>query len=135
MVKMSSRVLALGTVATVAALATASAAFGAFSSTTIPGKSCGTYGYHAGYGYGYDCVDAPGAGGGTSTGNPSNNTTNNPINKDSALTPNVSHIIFPGFAKKCDQTLTNLNDSRLTAYYNDLKVIDRSNVNRSLTRA
>ena len=135
MVKMSSRVLALGTVATVAALATASAAFGAFSSTTIPGKSCGTYGYHAGYGYGYDCVDAPGAGGGTSTGNPSNNTTNNPINKDSALTPNVSHIIFPGFAKKCDQTLTNLNDSRLTAYYNDLKVIDRSNVNRALTRA
>ena len=135
MVKMSSRVLALGTVATVAALATASAAFGAFSSTTIPGKSCGTYGYHAGYGYGYDCVDGPGAGGGTSTGNPSNNTTNNPINKDSALTPNVSHIIFPGFAKKCDQTLTNLNDSRLTAYYNDLKVIDRSNINRPLTRA
>ena len=135
MVKMSSRVLALGTVATVAALATASAAFGAFSSNTIPGKSCGAYGYHAGYGYGYDCVDGPGAGGGTSTGNPSNNTTNNPINKDSALTPNVSHIIFPGFAKKCDQTLTNLNDSRLTAYYNDLKVIDRSNMNRALTRA
>ncbi len=142
MVKMSSRVLALGTVATVAALATASAAFGAFSSTTIPGKSCGNYGYHAGYGYGYDCVDGSGAGGGTSgagggtsAGNPSNNTTNNPINKDSALTPKVSHIIFPGFAKKCDQTLTNLNDSRLTAYYNDLKVIDRSNVNRALTRA
>ena len=51
------------------------------------------------------------------------------------MTPNVSHIIFPGFAKKCDQTLTNLNDSRLTAYYNDLKVIDRSNMNRALTRA
>ena len=141
MVKMSSRVLALGTVATVAALATASAAFGAFSSTTIPGKSCGTYGYHAGYGYGYDCVDGPGGGSSSSNDNAGPGgvgggyTTTNQTNQNIVLKPTVTETVFKNFTKKCDTVAKDLLDSRLALYYNNLKVIDRSNVNRALTRA
>ena len=141
MVKMSSRVLALGTVATVAALATASAAFGAFSSTTIPGKSCGTYGYHAGYGYGYDCVDGPGGGSSSSNDNAGPGgvgggyTTTNQTNQNIVLKPTVTETVFKNFTKKCDTVVKDLSDSRLALYYNNLKVIDRSNINRSLTRA
>ena len=141
MVKMSSRVLALGTVATVAALATASAAFGAFSSTTIPGKSCGSYGYQAGYGYGYDCVDGPGGGSSSSNDNAGPGgvgggyTTTNQTNQNIVLKPAVTETVFKNFTKKCDTVVKDLLDSRLALYYNDLKVIDRSNVNRALTRA
>ncbi len=141
MVKMSSRVLALGTVATVAALATASAAFGAFSSTTIPGKSCGTYGYHAGYGYGYDCVDGPGGGSSSSSDNAGPGgvgggyTTTNQTNQNIVLKPTVTETVFKNFTKKCDTVVKDLSDSRLALYYNNLKVIDRSNINRPLTRA
>ena len=141
MVKMSSRVLALGTVATVAALATASAAFGAFSSTTIPGKSCGTYGYHAGYGYGYDCVDGPGGGSSSSNDNAGPGgvgggyTTTNQTNQNIVLKPTVTETVFKNFTKKCDTVVKDLLDSRLALYYNNLKVIDRSNINRPLTRA
>ena len=141
MVKMSSRVLALGTVATVAALATASAAFGAFSSTTIPGKSCGTYGYHAGYGYGYDCVDGPGGGSSSSNDNAGPGgvgggyTTTNQTNQNIVLKPTVTETVFKNFTKKCDTVVKDLSDSRLALYYNNLKVIDRSNINRPLTRA
>lgn len=141
MVKMSSRVLALGTVATVAALATASAAFGAFSSTTIPGKSCGTYGYHAGYGYGYDCVDGPGGGSSSSNDNAGPGgvgggyTTTNQTNQNIVLKPTVTETVFKNFTKKCDTVAKDLLDSRLALYYNNLKVIDRSNINRPLTRA
>ena len=141
MVKMSSRVLALGTVATVAALATASAAFGAFSSTTIPGKSCGSYGYHAGYGYGYDCVDGPGGGSSSSNDNAGPGgvgggyTTTNQTNQNIVLKPTVTETVFKNFTKKCDTVVKDLSDSRLALYYNNLKVIDRSNINRPLTRA
>ena len=141
MVKMSSRVLALGTVATVAALATASAAFGAFSSTTIPGKSCGSYGYHGGYGYGYDCVDGPGGGSSLSNDNAGPGgvgggyTTTNQTNQNIVLKPTVTETVFKNFTKKCDTVVKDLLDSRLALYYNDLKVIDRSNINRPLTRA
>ena len=141
MVKMSSRVLALGTVATVAALATASAAFGAFSSTTIPGKSCGSYGYHAGYGYGYDCVDGPGGGSSSSSDNAGPGgvgggyTTTNQTNQNIVLKPTVTETVFKNFTKKCDTVVKDLLDSRLALYYNNLKVIDRSNINRPLTRA
>ncbi len=141
MVKMSSRVLALGTVATVAALATASAAFGAFSSTTIPGKSCGSYGYHAGYGYGYDCVDGPGGGSSSSSDNAGPGgvgggyTITNQTNQNIVLKPTVTETVFKNFTKKCDTVVKDLSDSRLTLYYNNLKVIDRSNINRPLTRA
>ena len=141
MVKMSSRVLALGTVATVAALATASAAFGAFSSTTIPGKSCGSYGYHAGYGYGYDCVDGPGGGSSSSSDNAGPGgvgggyTTTNQTNQNIVLKPTVTETVFKNFTKKCDTVVKDLSDSRLALYYNNLKVIDRSNINRPLTRA
>ena len=141
MVKMSSRVLALGTVATVAALATASAAFGAFSSTTIPGKSCGTYGYHAGYGYGYDCVDGPGGGSSSSSDNAGPGgvgggyTITNQTNQNIVLKPTVTETVFKNFTKKCDTVVKDLSDSRLALYYNNLKVIDRSNINRPLTRA
>ena len=141
MVKMSSRVLALGTVATVAALATASAAFGAFSSTTILGKSCGTYGYHAGYGYGYDCVDGPGGGSSSSSDNAGPGgvgggyTTTNQTNQNIVLKPTVTETVFKNFTKKCDTVVKDLSDSRLALYYNNLKVIDRSNINRPLTRA
>ena len=141
MVKMSSRVLALGTVATVAALATASAAFGAFSSTTIPGKSCGSYGYHAGYGYGYDCVDGPGGGSSSSNDNAGPGgvgggyTTTNQTNQNIVLKPTVTETVFKNFTKKCDTVVKDLLDSRLALYYNNLKVIDRSNINRPLTRA
>ncbi|MGP1583200.1 MAG: S-layer homology domain-containing protein [Candidatus Altimarinota bacterium] len=139
MVKMSSRVLALGTVATVAALATASAAFGAFSSTTIPGKSCGAYGYHAGYGY--DCVDGPGGGSSSSSDNAGPGgvgggyTTTNQTNQNIVLKPTVTQTVFKNFTKKCDTVVKDLSDSRLALYYNNLKVIDRSNINRPLTRA
>ena len=141
MVKMSSRVLALGTVATVAALATASAAFGAFSSNTIPGKSCGAYGYHAGYGYGYDCVDGPGGGSSSSNDNAGPGgvgggyTTTNQTNQNIVLKPTVTETVFKNFTKKCDTVVKDLSDSRLALYYNNLKVIDRSNINRPLTRA
>ena len=141
MVKMSSRVLALGTVATVAALATASAAFGAFSSTTIPGKSCSNYGYHAGYGYGYDCVDGPGGGSSSSSDNAGPGgvgggyTTTNQTNQNIVLKPTVTETVFKNFTKKCDTVVKDLSDSRLALYYNNLKVIDRSNINRPLTRA
>ena len=141
MVKMSSRVLALGTVATVAALATASAAFGAFSSTTIPGKSCGSYGYHAGYGYGYDCVDGPGGGSSSSSDNAGPGgvgggyTITNQTNQNIVLKPTVTETVFKNFTKKCDTVVKDLSDSRLALYYNNLKVIDRSNINRPLTRA
>lgn len=141
MVKMSSRVLALGTVATVAALATASAAFGAFSSTTIPGKSCGAYGYHAGYGYGYDCVDGPGGGSSSSNDNAGPGgvgggyTTTNQTNQNIVLKPTVTETVFKNFTKKCDTVVKDLLDPRLALYYNNLKVIDRSNINRPLTRA
>ncbi len=141
MVKMSSRVLALGTVATVAALATASAAFGAFSSTTIPGKSCSNYGYHAGYGYGYNCVDGPGGGSSSSNDNAGPGgvgggyTTTNQTNQNIVLKPTVTETVFKNFTKKCDTVVKDLSDSRLALYYNNLKVIDRSNINRSLTRA
>ena len=138
MVKMSSRVLALGTVATVAALATASAAFGAFSSTTIPGKSCGTYGYHAGYGYGYDCVDGPGGGSSSSNDNAGPGGVGGgytTTNQNIVLKPTVTETVFKNFTKKCDTVVKDLSDSRLALYYNNLKVIDRSNINRPLTRA
>ena len=141
MVKMSSRVLALGTVATVAALATASAAFGAFSSTTIPGKSCSNYGYHAGYGYGYDCVDGPGGVSSSSSDNAGPGgvgggyTTTNQTNQNIVLKPTVTETVFKNFTKKCDTVVKDLSDSRLALYYNNLKVIDRSNINRPLTRA
>mgnify|MGYP000880418369 CR=1 FL=1 len=142
MVKMSSRVLALGTVATVAALATASAAFGAFSSTTIPGKSCGSYGYHVGYGYGYDCVsNGSGSGSSSSDGNSGPGgvgggyTTTNQTNQNIVLKPTVTETVFKNFTKKCDTVIKDLMDPRLALYYNDLKVIDRSNINRPLTRA
>ena len=138
MVKMSSRVLALGTVATVAALATASAAFGAFSSTTIPGKSCGAYGYHAGYGYGYDCVDGPGGGSSSSSDNAGPGGVGGgytTTNQNIVLKPTVTETVFKNFTKKCDTVVKDLSDSRLALYYNNLKVIDRSNINRPLTRA
>ena len=112
MVKMSSRVLALGTVATVAALATASAAFGAFSSTTIPGKSCGTYGYHAGYGYGYDCVDGPGGGSSSSSDNAGPGgvgggyTTTNQTNQNIVLKPTVTETVFKNFTKITNITIS-----------------------------
>ena len=138
MVKMSSRVLALGTVATVAALATASAAFGAFSSNTIPGKSCGAYGYHAGYGYGYDCVDGPGGGSSSSSDNAGPGGVGGgytTTNQNIVLKPTVTETVFKNFTKKCDTVVKDLSDSRLALYYNNLKVIDRSNINRPLTRA
>lgn len=43
--------------------------------------------------------------------------------------------IFPNFTKKCEQKVKDLTDSRLIAYYNDLNVINRDNLNRDITRA
>ena len=148
MVKMSSRVLALGTVATVAALATASAAFGAWSSNAIIGQTCTSlnsdeygygYGYNGAVGYGYECV-TNGPGGESSSSNDNAGpggvgggytTTNQNI----VLKPKVTETVFKNFTKKCDTVVKDLSDPRLALYYNDLKVIDRSNVNRALTRA
>ena len=151
MVKMSSRVLALGTVATVAALATASAAFGAWSSNAIIGQTCtslnsDTYGYGYGYngavGYGYECV-TNGPGGESSSSNDNAGpggvgggyTTTNQTNQNIVLKPTVTETVFKNFTKKCDTVVKDLSDSRLALYYNNLKVIDRSNINRPLTRA
>ena len=150
MVKMSSRVLALGTVATVAALATASAVFSAWSPNAIIGQKCTSlnsdkygygYGYNGAVGYGYDCVDGPGGGSSSSNDNAGPGgvgggyTTTNQTNQNIVLKPTVTETVFKNFTKKCDTVVKDLLDSRLTLYYNDLKVIDRSNINRPLTRA
>lgn len=47
----------------------------------------------------------------------------------------VSEVIFKNFAKKCEASLKDLIDPRLTAYYKDLQVINTANVSRKLTRA
>lgn len=44
-------------------------------------------------------------------------------------------VLFPSFAKSCDQAVLDLTDSRLVAYYADLQVQNAANVHRSLTRA
>ena len=151
MVKMSSRVLALGTVATVAVLATASAVFGAWSPNALIGQKCTSlnfdaygyaYGYNGAVGYGYDCV-TNGPGGESSSSNDNAGpggvgggyTTTNQTNQNIVLKPTVTETVFKNFTKKCDTVVKDLSDSRLALYYNDLKVIDRSNVNRALTRA
>ena len=151
MVKMSSRVLALGTVATVAVLATASAVFGAWSPNALIGQKCTSlnfdaygyaYGYNGAVGYGYDCV-TNGPGGESSSSNDNAGpggvgggyTTTNQTNQNIVLKPTVTETVFKNFTKKCDTVVKDLSDSRLALYYNNLKVIDRSNINRPLTRA
>ena len=51
------------------------------------------------------------------------------------MKPTVTETVFKNFTKKCDTVVKDLSDSRLALYYNNLKVIDRSNINRPLTRA
>ena len=151
MVKMSSRVLALGTVATVAVLATASAVFGAWSPNAIIGQKCTSlnsdaygygYGYNGAVGYGYECVtNGPGGGSSSSSDNAGPGgvgggyTITNQTNQNIVLKPTVTETVFKNFTKKCDTVVKDLSDSRLALYYNNLKVIDRSNINRPLTRA
>ena len=152
MVKMSSRVLALGTVATVAALATASAVFSAWSPNPISGQKCAPlnsdaygygYGYNGAVGYGYECVsNGPGSRSSSSNGNSGPGgvggggyTITNQTNQNVVLKPTVTETVFKNFTKKCDTVIKDLMDPRLALYYNDLKVIDRSNINHPLTRA
>lgn len=132
MANISSRVLALGTVAGVAAAGLASASFASFYPTKPANMVCTGYGFVSGYGYGYDCVTptsgttgTTGAGGGTSvTGNANINPT----------TPTVT--LFPNFVSACGKEATTLSDSNVTAYYDKLNILNRVNAtSRNLTRA
>lgn len=129
------RLLAVGTVGAVTAVAAVSAVMAAWSPTPISGQNC-TPAYSASYGYGYDCTapspsNPSGPGGGSSSAGTPIQTPSNPTNP--TLTPSV--VLFPSFTKTCEQSLKDLTDPRLNAYYNDLQVINQQNVHRSLTRA
>lgn len=141
MANISSRVLAIGTIAGVAALGYVSGVFGAFYATLQPSMSCSGYGYVAGYGYGYNCTPAPGSGGGGGGGGsstppvtPVTVTATGVIAPPAVDTPTEA-LLFPDFLPHCGNEVENLTDSRLSTYYKDLGVINTSNGNRRLTRA
>ena len=100
------------------------------------------YGYNGAVGYGYKCV-SNGSGSRSSSSNGNSGpggvgggyTTTNQTNQNVVLKPTVTETVFKNFTKKCDAVIKDLMDPHLALYYNDLKVIDRSNVNRALTRA
>lgn len=146
--QITSRVLALGTIAGLFFAGAASWVFGTFSSSIISGQSCSGYGYFAGYGYGYDCVVVSGGGWGgwgggssstpTPTPTPTNTgTTNSGTNQTPTPTPtpNPTPVIFPEYTKTCVDEITDLTDPRLADYYTELGVTNTSNPNRKLTRA
>lgn len=62
-----------------------------------------------------------------------NTNTNTQVKGDEVVREKTA--LFPNFAKKCDGELKNLTDPRLIAYYDDLNVINRTNLNRNITRA
>lgn len=141
------RVAAFATATVVAAIAAASGVFAAFSPTEIAGQICSGYGYHAGYGYGYDCqpakVDTPkststgGGGGGISSSSSVVTTVATNTTSTGTLTPEVrpSVVVFKDFSKKCESSIKDLTDARLYSFYNEINVINQSNVGRALTRA
>jgi len=134
MANISSRIYALGTVAAIAGLGVASGVFGTFSPNLVPGQNCYGYGYHAGYGYGYECVppgaSTGGGGGGASTGG------GTPIVINTGTTlPTPTVTLFPGFVSICGKEVKTLTDNRLDAYFDVLKIENRSDMNRQLTRA
>lgn len=136
---LTSRVLAGGTVAGLLLLGAASGVFGTFSASLISGQTCTGYGYYPGYGYGYDCTPTTttngGGGGGSSTSVSPIITTNNSgtVIEPPAVTPTV--ILFPNFVPDCTNEVLNLTDSRITAFYGEIGVVNTSNPNRKLTRA
>lgn len=157
MSKITPRILALTTVASVVTIAAVSGAVAAWSPITLSGQQCDAlttdkYGYGYGYegaaGYGFDCVSnttAPkststSGGGGVSGGSSSSSSSNNTV----AITPapntaleNVrpTTTIFNNFTKKCENSIKDLTDSRLSSFYNEINVINQSNLGRALTRA
>lgn len=163
MANISSRILAFATVATVATIAAVSGAFAKYSETMIAGQKCTPvsvadglkygYGYSAtngGNGYGFDCVPANswsnGSSGGavavagtpttittTTTTEAKDGTTTTTTTTTEVIRPSV--VIFSDFTKKCEQAVKDLTDSRLVAYYDVLNVVNRTNLNRSITRA
>lgn len=151
MSKITPRILAIATVGSVATIAALSTAMAAFFTTPQSNMSCSSYQYHAGYGYGYDCKSSAGSAAssssstGGSTTTPSNTTgvvTTNTGSTTSTGTTNVAGLpvrptvtIFNNFTKKCETAIKDLTDSRLTAFYNEINVINQSNVHRALTRA
>ena len=100
------------------------------------------YGYNGAVGYGYKCV-SNGSGSRSSSSNGNSGpggvgggyTTTNQTNQNVVLKPTVTETVFKNFTKKCDAVIKDLMDPHLALYYNDLKVIDRTNINRPLTRA
>lgn len=63
----------------------------------------------------------------------SSGTTVTPPSPVVGVTP-ASVIVFPNFAPTCSNEVTDLTDSRLTAYYTTVGVINKSNTARKLTR-
>lgn len=142
MANISSRVLALGTLAGIATLGVVSGAFGAFYTTIQSNMTCG-YGYVSGYGYGYDCNPIPPGtsnggwvSGGGNSGTPIITTSGTliPGQTPSVVTPSGA-LLFPNFLPHCGGEVKNLTDSRLTQYYKEINVINTTNGNRRLTRA
>lgn len=149
--KLTPRLLALSTVGVAATLAVVSGTFAAFSEKLLPSAThdCtalthDAYGYgygYDGYGYGYDCTERKssgnGAGGSSSSATstiitPANNVD---ITRPNTVPNNVTVTIFSGFKKQCSGEVKNLTDTRITAYYDVLNVVNRTNLGRSLTRA
>ncbi|MBS9784278.1 S-layer homology domain-containing protein [Candidatus Gracilibacteria bacterium] len=151
-----SRITTAGVITAVASVSLATGVFGTFSSTKIDGQNCGSYGYQAGHGYGYDCTvktsstsprrtGGGGGGGGSSYASSSSSpvaVTKTPDTKKPDTKPtNPSEapvsgpVLFTNFTAHCKNEVKNLTDARLTSYYDTLKVINKSNTERRLTRA
>ena len=120
MVKMFSRTLALATIATIAIFANTALFADEALLTSGPGGpvnlSTVTPVHNAEFSVQNDVPGIPAAG-------------------NIVLKPPVTEMVFQDFTKKCDTVVKELSDSRLTLYYNNLKVLDRTNINRPLTRA
>ncbi len=142
------RALAFATLAAVSTLGVVSGVFGTFTTSIISGQSCSGYGYFAGYGYGYDCTPITPSGGGGGGGGSSTVVTpivTVPASSGTTVTPPsptvtpsvspVSVVIFPEFVAECSEEVKDLTDSRLTAYYTTVGVLNKSNTGRKLTRA
>lgn len=132
MANTTSRILALGTVAAVSAVAVASGVFALKLTPDSVNTEYG-YGYVDGYGYGYGygpkstgTTGTTGAGGGVG----GTATTTTPTSNGPKVT------LFPNFNGACGQAATSLNDAGVVAYYDTLNIINRVNADtRNLTRA
>ncbi len=138
---LTSRILAGATIVGAIYAGAMSGVFGTFSPTIISGQSCSGYGYYGyGYGYGYDCTPVSTTTTTPTGGGPGGGTNGTPLVIDGQVIPTggispFSDLLFPNFTPACGGEATSLRDPAVLAYYDVLKVIDRSNLDRTLTRA